>query len=368
MIGPVYPYRGGIAHYTHYLDQALRNTGNESLVISFRRQYPGWLYPGNSDKDPSQMVLQTQAEFILDALNPWTWYKAVHTIVAWKPDLVAIQWWTTFWAIPFALICRSLRRNGISTAYIVHNVLPHEERLYDKLLAKFALSQGNTFVVHTLQQKELLLKLIPKACLKVCPFPIYAKFKDEKMPRREARQKLGLPQEQVILLFFGIVRPYKGLSVLLEALHQLKMQAVTPYLVIAGEFWEAIELYKYQINQFGLNNQVILINKYIPNEDVVLYFSAADVMVAPYIEGTQSAAAALARGYGLPLIITEQVAQGMGNINDEEVRVVPTRDPQSLAKAIKTFMESDHSEQTTNSGNGFDWRDLVEVMIGIARE
>jgi D-inositol-3-phosphate glycosyltransferase len=367
VIGPVFPYRGGIAHYTQCLDSAILEEGYQNLLISFRRQYPAWLYPGASDRDPSQLHTDSHAEYILDPLYPWTWSRAARKIEASAPDLVVIQWWTTFWGIPFGFIARRLRRKGIKFIYIIHNVFPHEKRVWDRWLAWFALRPANGFLAQTEVEKGKLVSLAPKGPVEVSPLPIFPPFSNGKLSKTEAKRLIQVPENGIVLLFFGIIRSYKGLGVLIDALGELKNERIQPHLIVAGEFWEAVEPYHQQIQRLGLETQVILVNKYIPNEEVDRYFSAADVLIAPYVGGTQSAAVALARGYGLPLIVTELVAKGMGETDADILRIVPANDSQALAKAIKSFVETTPAAPLVTRQENHGWHDLVQVLLKMAQ-
>jgi glycosyltransferase involved in cell wall biosynthesis len=340
LIGPVWPYRGGIALHTTLTARALRQRGYPLQVISFRRQYPQWLYPGATDRDQSQEAIKTEAKYLLDPLSPLSWTRTAKAIAASQPDLVAIQWWTTFWSLPYAVLARLLRRKGCRLAYIIHNVLPHEAKPWDRWLARLALSPAQAFIVHTEAEKARLLDLLPGCDARVTPLPILGVFSGQAPDQAEARRALSLPSEEPILLFFGFVRPYKGLGVLLQALGILRQQGVRPYLAIAGEFWHDKQAYLEQIERLGLGDQVRVEDRYIPNEELGLWFSAADAAVAPYIEGTtQSAVASLLMGFGLPLILSEQVAQGVRETNLHNLIVVPTGDADALARAIGGFIE-----------------------------
>ena len=362
VVGPVYPYRGGIAHYTSQLILALQERGHQVKVISFRRQYPASLYPGASDKDPSQSPLKSEAEFLLDPLYPWTWRRATARIIGYAPDLVVFQWWTTFWAFSFAQTIASLRRHNIKTITIVHNVLPHERRPWDKALAWLALSQGQPLIAQNQYEKEHLQTLIPNAQISVCPHPIYPRFNNQLVSKTVARQKLNLPAEIPMLLFFGIVRPYKGLHILLEAISQLRKQEIKPLLIIAGEFWENKRTYIEQIDALQLSEQVRIVDRYLPNEDVDLYYSAADALVAPYIGGTQSGAAALAMGYGLPIVLTKQIAAGIPEGYNERIKVVEEGDKEGLALAILETLEHPIQHQTLLSTVQAGWDSLVNIL------
>jgi glycosyltransferase involved in cell wall biosynthesis len=364
IIGPIYPYRGGISHYTAMLAQAFAKAEHQIEVISFSRQYPAWLYPGSSDKDPSQMHLITQGRFILDPFLPWTWLRAAKEVSAFKPDVVIIQWWTTFWAIPYSILGYWLKRMGLRSVFMIHNVLPHEPRPWDPWLAKQALSKGYAFIAQTEHEKVRLLDLIPNSAVQVCQIPTFTMFHINHLSKPEARRRLQLPDKQYVLLFFGFVRPYKGLKHLLQALSLLQIQGGKPYLIVAGEFWEDHQSYQNQIDLLKLTDQVYLENRYIPNEEVEVFFSAADCLVAPYVGGTQSAAVSIARSFGLPMIVTDIVAQGIDKENYRNIIVVPAGDPQVLACAIQRAMESlTRIPCPSSNENQDDWDCLVQAIL-----
>jgi len=364
MIGPVYPYRGGIAHYTGRLAQALLDEGHEAWVFSFRRQYPAWLYPGESDRDPSQVALRTPAEYLLDPLYPWTWFQTASAIAAFRPERVVLHWWTTFWGAPYALLGAALRRRGLRLVYVIHNVLPHETRPWDTFLARQALRQGQVFITQTAREQERLQALLPGARAEVHPHPVYAQLGSEPLTRREARQQMDLPPEGPLLLFFGIVRPYKGLGVLLEALGLLRKRGHSPCLVIAGEFWEDKARYLAQIEALGLQEQVRVLDRYLPNEEAHRLFTAADLLVAPYTGGTQSGAASLGLGYGLPMIVSERVAAGIPPENRGRLWSVRPGDPEDLAAALERYLQAPLAEAAEAPPPPADeWRSLARAIL-----
>jgi glycosyltransferase involved in cell wall biosynthesis len=335
LIGPVYPYRGGIAHYTTLLAQAMRQRGHEVLVVSFRRQYPQWLYPGKSDRDPSQQGIQTEAEFILDPLSPFSWRQAKRRISEFAPRQVVINWWTTFWGPAFASLAGQLRKSGLPVTFLIHNVMPHESKPWDRWLALRTLRVGSAFIVQTEGERQRLLDLLPQAHAALTPHPIYAMFAGQPQDSAAARKQLGLPVAGSVLLFFGIVRRYKGLSVLLQAMAQPALSTVQPLLVVAGEFWEDKSHYLEQAQALGLSGQLRIEDRYIPNEEVPLFFSAADLLVAPYTGGTQSGAVKMAMGFGLPAVMSQHLADDMiRSRSNETIFMAETGDPSSLAHAI----------------------------------
>lgn len=336
LIGPVYPFRGGIAHFTTLLAEELVGWF-ETFIISFSRLYPSWLYPGKSDKDPSQRPLHVEAEFLIDTLNPWTWWRTARRINEYKPDGVIIEWWTTFLAPAYIFLLFLLRRNKPQILFLIHNVFPHEPRLFDRWMTYQVLKRGHGFIVLTKGEKERLLELCPLAetSIKISPLPIFDMFINQQIPKLEALQRLGLPQGLPILLFFGIVRPYKGINYLLESLAILKGRGIEVYTLIVGEWWMKKKPSLQFIKRRGLSRCIQIEDRYVPNEEVGLYFSAADLFIAPYIRGTQSGAAKIAMSFGLPMILTDRIAEGIQDVDKHVLYVVPSSDATALARVIE---------------------------------
>ncbi len=374
LVGPVYPYRGGIAHYNAALAQALEEAGHRVRLISFQRQYPGRLYPGESDKDPSTEPLRFPAEYILDPLYPWTWIRTARSIRREHPDLVIFQWWTTFWGPAYASLAWMVNRQ-VKVAYLIQNVLPHEIKPWDRWIAWVTLRQGHAFVVQNPREHEKLLKIIPHSSLVLeSHHPAFSPFSEHPLSKEEARRQLGLSADQIVLLFFGIVRPYKGLGYLIDAMPNVQHPV---HLIVAGEFWEDITVYQKQITDLALKDRVTLINRYIPNEEAHQLFSAVDGFVAPYVEGTQSGAAGLAIGYGLPMIVTERVAAGLPEgypvsktsegayNNDSYAHAIPLADPLALTQAIDALVARLPSLKPSSFHARGDWPKLVKVIEAI---
>jgi glycosyltransferase involved in cell wall biosynthesis len=339
LIGPVWPYRGGISHNSAILSKALIDDGHEICIISFRRQYPQWLYPGPTDRDNSKNPLKAPAEYILDPVSPSTWKKAAEHALSFKPDLVMIQWWTFFWAIPFAWISRYINRQGIRVAYLIHNVTSHEAHPLDRIFTRLALSAAQDFLVFSDFEVQKLQRLLPEKRVVLAHLPTYSFENSIPHTKLSARESLNLPGTGTILLFFGFVRPYKGLDILLRALIGLKEKGITPYLAIVGEFWKDKRYYLDLIEQSGIQDQIRIEDRYVPNEEADLWFRAADVLIAPYTSGvTQSAVASLALGYGMPMIVTTKVAQGLEAVDRQTVRVVPPDNIEMLETQITQFI------------------------------
>jgi glycosyltransferase involved in cell wall biosynthesis len=343
LVGPVYPYRGGIAHYTTMLYRELVACGNQASLYSFKRQYPRRLFPGPTDRDPSQQRLDVECKYMLDSLNPFTWWTTAQAIRVQQPDVLLLQWWVPFFAPIWMVLAWAAHRFGIKTVFICHNVLPHEQRPLDKMLARWTLGLGDGFIVPSQDEREHLLALLPDRRVEIAPHPIYDMFAEQAMPRGEARKQLGLPQDAPVLLFFGFVREYKGLRYLLEAMPEILAELSDVRLLVVGEFWQGKQPYLDQIARLGIEQNVVIVDQYVPNEQVPLYFSAADVVVLPYTDVTQSGVVQLAFGFGVPVITTR--VGGLPDVvaDGKTGYLVDPGDVSGLSRAIVGFFRQDRA-------------------------
>lgn len=336
LVGPIYPYRGGIAHYNAMLARAFAANGSQVHVVSFRRQYPAWLYPGKSDRDPSHQPVSAEAEFWLDPLNPLTWLQSARRIAAWEPAVVIFQWWVTFWSPAYSFLASWLRRRGIKILFIIHNVMPHEPRFWDRWLARLALRQALSFIVQTDREKLRLLSVLPGVSVEVIPHPVYDMFKGSSLSAFEAKQTLGLSPNIPVALMFGIIRQYKGLKFALQAIGELYQQGQPVQLLVGGEFWENMPAYLQLAKDLRVEHLVKFDNRYIPNEEISIFFSAADLFLAPYIGGTQSGAVKIGLSFGLPVVISRAIVSAdLENDSAHRLYWVEPGDPHSLATAIR---------------------------------
>lgn len=365
LIGPIYPYRGGIAHHTTRLAVALEKAGHSIQIISFRRQYPKWLYPGKTDKDPSRKPLwhPQNTQYVLDPILLNTWLQSIWEINRFSPDRVVIQWWTTFWAPAYSVLTHFLQKR-YSVTFIIHNVTPHEEHFWDPYLAKLALQEGSHFIVHTKREQKRLERILPHHCITLTPHPTYDIFKENSISKEQARKLLDLPagHDHPVALFFGLVRPYKGLRYAIETIAYLHKQNMDVFLLVAGEFWEDENLYRDLIQKLGIAHLVKIDNRYIPNEEIATYFSAADVFLAPYVGGTQSGALRLAMGFGLPLVASNTIFTMSDIPPGYPAQIVPTGDIRALAKAIQAKWNVPHTpaKATLSMAN---WDTLAKVIL-----
>jgi glycosyltransferase involved in cell wall biosynthesis len=368
IIGPTWPFRGGIAHYTTLLVKHLREAGHHVRFISYLKQYPKWLYPGNTAMDPSpdSSVLKIDSDRILTPLNPLTWWKAYQIIKEEQPDVLILQWWTPFFSPMLFMLTRLLRRSTQTRViFLLHHLMPPDGGVFDWYLARRILWRGNAFIVMSEEDFALLRRALPWARIKGTTHPPYDVFTREPLPAAQAREKLGLKPDDKVILFFGFVRRYKGLKFLIDAL--AKVHKETPAkLMVVGEFWEDERPYRDQVRQLGLGDSIIFHNGYVPNDQMSVYFSAADVIALPYLEATQSGIAQLAIGFERPMIGTS--VGGMADvIHDGETGfLVPPGDSQALAQAILKFYREERAESFSKnirrSKESASWLPMVQLI------
>ncbi len=371
IVGPTYPYRGGIAHYTTLLVKHLRERGHLTRLYSFTRQYPRWLFPGSTDKDPSKAHLKVDCEYILDPLNPISWWQLYRKVNEYAPDMLVLQWWVPYWAPCLMMISRWIKQHtNIRIIYICHNVLPHDGGgALDRRLVRMVLHRGDAFIVHSEQDYDRLLALLPRVHVIRAQLPSYAELVELSSLSRSlqhlGRVELGIQENQPILLFFGFVRPYKGLKYLIQSL-PLVLERFNVHLLVVGESWAPPNFYENYAREWGVMHAVTFVNRYIPNEDLPLYFDLADVVVLPYISATQSATIQLAFGFGKPVIttrvggMTEVVLDGVNGL------IVPPQDAQALARAIIRFYDEQLTEplaeNARRTAQEFSWQQFVSHL------
>ena len=335
VLGLTYPFRGGIAHYSTILVRELRRTYREVRFFALSRQYPAILFPGKTQYDDSKTPIVEEHEAIIDSINPLTWIRTAWRLKREAPDLVVIQWWNPFFGLAFGTIANLVTLiANIKICFICHNVLPHETTLFDKLLLKYAFCRVTYFIVHSEEDRANLLALRPNAVVQHNVHPTYAVFGDfERYEKDEAKRKLHLSLQKNVILFFGLIRQYKGLQYLIRAMPEV-LRRIDCTLLIAGEFYDPKEEYLSLIAELGLEADTIVVDQYIHNEEVSLYFCSSDVVILPYVDATQSGIVQIAYGLGVPVITTrvgglpEAVEDGKTGL------LVEKESSEELAKAI----------------------------------
>lgn len=293
------PFRGGIAQFSTVLVQELRKE-HQVQAFTFTMQYPGLLFPGTSQYDP-QGADPVHAERILGSINPLSWARTARHMLKTAPDVAVLRYWMPFFAPAMGTVAGHLRRHGVKVLSIVDNALPHEPHFYDRPLTRWFLRKNDGLIAMTGAVEQDILALHPQARVKRMPHPLYDHF-GVQMPKAEACRKLGLPSDARVLLFFGLIRGYKGLDLLIDAFGRLDERY---HLVIAGEPYGSFEGYQRQIDALPQRANIHLHTRFIADGEVPLFFSAADAVVLPYKSATQSGVTAIAFHFGVPVVATD---------------------------------------------------------------
>ena len=360
LIGPVLPYRGGIAQYTTQLHRALAQKCTPR-TISYRRQYPALLYPGKSDREPGhESFREPGVEYVLDSLNPLTWRRAVRSIAASGCDLAVFDWWTLFWAPAIALMSRGLRRRGVRVAFLCHNLFDHDSGRLKRKFANMALAQADDYLVHSEEQAASLQAIFPGKTVAVHPIPPYDQSPEPSTP---------LPKRgRLELLFFGFIRPYKGLDVLIDALAQLGDDQI--YLTVVGEPWCPADKLRKQIEDMRAPNVELHLD-YVDDTAAADFFGRADLVVLPYRSASGSAVAAMASHYDCPVLATRTGA--FPDVIDEGKTgfLVTPGSADDLADAIRLLTRARLAAMRLHvheQKSRFTWDSLAERLIELAQQ
>lgn len=331
-----YPLRGGIAQFNALLYRELEKE-HEVHAFSFKRQYPNFLFPGETQyvKEGDQAD-PVEAKAVLDSVNPFSYLKTARLIRQVHPDIVITKYWMTFFGPSLGAVLKRMPK-GTKRISVLDNMIPHEKRFFDGPANRYFLKHNDGFVVMSDAVLKDLLSLKPDAKYLRIDHPVYNQF-GERMNPVEARRTLALPEGKRYLLFFGIIRDYKGLDVLLEAMPLLPEDY---HLIVAGEVYGSFDKYTEIIAKHGLKDRVSLFNKYIADHEVTRYFSSAEVCILPYKSATQSGITAIAHHFNTPLIATD-VGGLKETIHDGETGlIVPEAKPELLAETIRKFFSNE---------------------------
>jgi D-inositol-3-phosphate glycosyltransferase len=343
VVGPHPPLRGGISHFSERFCTHLEEADVDVLRISFSRLYPSVLFPGRSQYEPVssgsgayRKESDPAALVLVDSLNPLSWKRTSRVILSEGCPVVVFMYWMPFFAIPYARIARRLRKSGVRIVGVVHNVLPHERHVGDAFLSKLFLTHCDEIVTLSREVGDSVGMLLPESEPVELDHPVYDQF-GGRVERSQARESLGLDENDLVILFFGIVRAYKGLNVLLEAMPEIIRHHDMVKLIVAGEFYEDRSRYEKQIRRLGLEDRIVMRDEYVPGSDVATYFSAADVLVQPYTSATQSGVVQIAVQFSTPTIVTDAGGLGVQIGPGLSERVVPAGDAGALSRAVVRF-------------------------------
>ncbi|MBI1798708.1 MAG: glycosyltransferase [Candidatus Eisenbacteria bacterium] len=335
LLGPLAPWRGGLAQYLGLLGEALATRG-DVRGWTFTRQYPGFLFPGETQIDPDAKRPAIPVEATLDSIAPMSWRRTAASIERFEPAAVILKWWVPFFAPAFASSVGPLRRRGTRVVLVCDNLVPHETRPFDRELTAWMMRNSDGYLVMSDSVERDLERLKSGAPRRRVPHPLYSQFDRGRFTRASAREKLGL--EGDVVLFFGYIRHYKGLDTLLEAWPEVCARRAAT-LVVAGEFYEDEAPCRALAAAAG--DSVRMLSRYVPDDEVEALFKAADVVVLPYRTATQSGVTQVACALGVPVITTDIGGLSETVIPEETGLVVPPEQPAALAHGITRFFDED---------------------------
>ena len=364
VVGPVYPYYSGIAHYTGLLVTALKKK-YEVVTYSYSMQYPKFMFK-REQKDYGNRTFEIKdAKFKINTALPHNWISSRKLLLKEKPDLMIVQWWHPYFAPCYQTMLSGLKKH-FPVIFVCHNVLPHERFPFDRLLSKNTLSKGYFCILHSKEDEKDLKGLLPSMQYKRTVLPTYNAFKLSGIGRKDAREQLGVSDDEQMILFFGLVRKYKGLKYLILAAGKIVEHLPKAKIFIVGDFGSDKDEYMELIEKSGVKDHFVIRDGYVPDKEVEPYFAAADVNVCPYISATQSAIVQIAFGFEMPVIATDVGGLPEAVTDGRTGLIVPHADPDALANAVIRYFDEDlktvFSENVKNEAERFSWDRTVEIV------
>jgi glycosyltransferase involved in cell wall biosynthesis len=363
IVGPVFPYRAGIAYCTTRLAEELRKSHDVS-IHSFSRQFPGLFYPGGDDRDPTlESKTPRGAKFSIDVMNPWTWLREGLRLRKERPDAVIFTWWVWVWALPY-LVMRAFLPRGTRVVYQCHNISDKEPSSWKSWLTTRALASADLLVIHARSEAEEARRRLGRRRepLIVEIFLPVHEMGGAVPSRAEARAALGVAPDRPVALFFGHVRPFKALDVVLDAWPRLRSDAL---LLVSGEVWYGGEAgYREQAARLGLDDRRVRFDfRFIPDSEIATWFSAADVVLAPYRHEAQSGVVLTSFHFGRPVIATR--VGGMPEIVEHGANglLIEPESPEALAAAIDRFVTTSDriamEQAAAASAQRYSWHEFA---------
>ena len=370
ILGTAYPYRGGLATFNERLAQQMVAEGHEVEVWTFTLQYPSFLFPGKTQYSTEQAPKGLTIRRVLNSCNPLSWLRVGRQLRKIAPDMLICCYWMAFFAPAYAVVCRQVKRNHKTRCIaLVHNMFPHEKSVLDRMFAPWFVRSQDGFVALS----EAVVKdihTLTKAPAVSSPHPIYDHY-GAQMDKASACQALGLDAEKEYMLFFGLVRAYKGLDLLLDAFAQVQTELPDLQLLIAGEFYEQEDKYREQIQRNGLTDRVVVRNEFIPDEDLRKYFGASSLIVQPYKSATQSGVTQVAFHFEKPILVTR--VGGLEEIvHDGKMGYAVAPEAGAIAQALSDYFQQHRQSDFTNylrqEKPKYSWSRLTETFMRICRQ
>lgn len=367
IIGPAWPLRGGLATFDELLCKALNDAGHSAEIISFSLQYPGFLFPGTSQFDETRKVPRgVNIRALINSVNPFNWFSVGRKIRKEKPDFLIIRYWLPFMGPSLGTIARRAKKNKHTKVIsLVDNAIPHEKRIGDKMFSNYFLKSCDAFLAMSQSVLKDLQQFNVSRITTFSEHPLYTSF-GEPQDKIASRSKLELDPDGKYLLFFGLIRRYKGLDLLLEAMGDERIKARNIKLIVAGEYYEDAAYYNEIIARLKLEDRVVLHTRFIPDEDVKWYFGACDLVTQTYHTATQSGVTKIALQFDKPSLVTD--VGGLGEIIEHgKSGYVIAPDKTTIADSIIDFYdgnrESSFVKATQQEKKKYDWPVMVNNFV-----
>ncbi len=370
IIGPAHPLRGGLATFNHRLAKEFISQGDDCSIYSFTLQYPSFLFPGTSQYATGPATDNIKVYTVINSVNPLNWIKVGNRLRKEGPDIILVRYWIPFMGPALGTILRKVRKNKHTRIVcIADNISPHEKRPGDAAFTKYFIKPVNAFITMSEKVMEDLRRIEKVKLAQLVSHPLYDNF-GEIVPKDIARDKLNIDRESNVILFFGFIRKYKGLDLLFEAMSDERIREAGIKLLVAGEFYEDEKSYQDQIDKLGIRDQLILRTAFIPDNEVQFYISAADAVIQPYRNATQSGVTPLAYHFEKPMIVTN-VGGLPSLVPHEKVGLVAEPEPKSIADAILRFYQLGEDYFIPHlrvEKQKYSWSQLVETIKKLASE
>ncbi|MBN1819297.1 MAG: glycosyltransferase [Prolixibacteraceae bacterium] len=368
IIGTAYPFRGGLAAFNERLAREFIKEGHSVRLETFTLQYPGFLFPGKTQFADWEKPADLEITRSVNSINPLSWIRVGRKLKKEKPDLVIFKFWLPFMAPCFGTIARFIRKNKHTRIVsIADNIIPHEKRIGDRSLTSYFMNAIDGMVPMSKSVKEDIKIFRKDLPVKLCPHPVFDNF-GESINREEALEKLELESDFIYFLFFGFIRDYKGLDWLLEAFSEERLREFPVKLIVAGEFYSDPSPYLDLIDNLDIADLIILKTEFIPDDDVKIYFSAADLVVQPYKSATQSGVTQIGYQFDKPMLVTK--VGGLPEIiPDQVIGYVVEPKPKAIANALYDFLKNKRKQEFTENvkkeKQKFLWSSMVSAILEV---
>ncbi len=367
IIGPAHPLRGGLASFDERLARAFQDEGHKVQIYSFSLQYPNFLFPGTTQFSDEPAPADIKIVTAINSVNPFNWIAIGNQLNKIRPDLIVVRYWLPFMGPCLGTILRRTKKNGrTKVVCIADNIIPHEKRAGDRAFTKYFIKPVDAFITMSGKVMNDLRSLEPDKPARQVAHPLYDNF-GEKTDVTEARKRLGLDPRERIMLFFGFIRKYKGLDLLYEALPYIKQHQDLKdlKLLVAGEFYEDPKPYEELAERLHIKDRLILRTSFIPNSEVKYFLSAADLVVQPYRNATQSGVTPLAYHFEIPMVVTN--VGGLPQlVPDQKVGLVAEPEPRDLADKIAIYFKLGKEHFIPSliaEKNKYSWQSLVQNIL-----